>query len=103
MALYNEYYPIVLGNLHCKHIFMFLLLGFYINDVEYFYWIIVMALCSRAEVYVVNHLADKYPYLYRLFVYLINLIYLVCLTMCINFILDSIFLPLFKKFIIALK
>jgi hypothetical protein len=103
MALYHEYLQIVRGNLNSKHICMFLLLGFYVDNRDYFYWVIIMALSSRAELYVLKHLASSYPYLSRFFAYLLRILFAVSLAICVDCILTSIILPIFHKFILSLK
>jgi hypothetical protein len=62
-----------------------------------------MALCTRAKVHVLNNLAPKYPNLSGFIVYFIDIVHLLSLTMCINFIFDSIILPLLNRLIIQLK
>jgi hypothetical protein len=62
-----------------------------------------MALCPKAKIYVLNNLAPKYPNLSYFIVYLIDIVHLLSLTMCINFIVDSIILPLLTRLIITLK
>jgi hypothetical protein len=102
MVLHYEYVQIVTGNLHSKHIYMFLFLGFYIDNVDYLYWVIVMALCPKVERYVSNYLSPNH-YLSRFIVYLIKIVYVLSLTMCVNSILTSIILPIYSKIIISLK
>jgi hypothetical protein len=82
---------------------MFLLLGFYVDNADYFYWVIIMALSSRAELYVLKHLFPSYPYLSRFFGYLLKILFAVSLAMCVDCILTSIILPIFHKFILSLK
>jgi hypothetical protein len=103
MALYYGYIQIVTGNLHSKHICMFLFLGFYIDSEDYFYWVLMMGLCAEAERYILNHIAPKYPNLSRFIVYLIKIVYVVSLTVCVDSISTNIILPIYNKFIITLK
>ena len=104
MVLYFEYSAIFTGNLHNRHVYIFLFLGYYTNNMEeYCYLVIVMSLCPIAQTYTDNYLASKYSYLTWFITYLIKIVYLLCLTMTINLIFDSIILPSVNKFIIALK
>ena len=104
MVLYSEYSAIFSGNFHNRHVYILLFLGYYADNLEQFCSLaLVMSLCCIARKYNDNHLASKYPYLTMFIDYLIKIVYLLCLTMTINLIFESIILPLVNKLIIALK
>lgn len=66
--LYSEYVSMVSGIFTSKHTYYFLILGYYVSNINYFYCILVLALYPVANNYLtISGLANKYP----------------CLTYCI--------------------
>lgn len=104
IVLQHEYTHIVMGSLQPAHIHFFFFVGFYFNNADYFYWVLAMTLSARLKNYIIiSGINDKYPIWSRVLLYILSIVYLLSLTVCIHYMVDSIILPFFNKLIIGLK
>ena len=104
LYIYITYLDITRGNLSNKHICSFLLLGFYIGDVNYLYCVIVMVLASRMKTLIyTSYIKYNYPNVLCFLSFLLDIIFLLSLTMCIQYVTYSILWPFFKKIILTLS
>lgn len=104
IVLYSEYYSMLNGNLSKSHIYLFLILGFYCSNADYFYWFIVMLLSNKIGCYLPNSSFNhQYPKTTNFVTYIVNIIYLLSITMCINIIFNYMILPCFSKILSMVK
>ena len=98
IVLYLEYCCIFKGKLSEYHLYLFLVLGFFSNDSDYFDWFVIMLLSNKIGYCLRNsHFNIKYPKLSCFILYINNMIYLLSITMCINILFNNILLPFFTK------
>jgi hypothetical protein len=104
ISLNNEYICILSGHIKSSHIHLFIALGLLVGSEDYFYYLFIMVLSSRVKTSMyIRALYILSPKMYRTVNYLLNIIYTLCLALCMGHIVNFFILPLIKKLVIFIK
>lgn len=103
-GLKQEYFKIISGNIASIHVQLLFSAGFFCSNGYYFYWLTIMVFTLNLKSWMVtNNIHKKSPLIHNSLLYILDIVYLLSLSMCINSILDSIILPFFRTSIAILK
>jgi len=102
---YVEYINIIRGKLTLYHLKLFIVLGLFINDSNYFLWVLLMLLSKYmrdsivvfTKKYNIKDIKLLNTSMSMIIIGFFNAIYLVSLYSCLTIICDTLILPLFKK------
>lgn len=95
---YREYIKVISGNLEIKHIIFFIILGLYLQNEFYFYWLSILGIVKFLKDNVIkNQMFVDYPLIHNTVISLLTALYMISLYSCMDISYESLILPLLKK------